>query len=37
MTAVGDSRDQADATFRRAERLLREEASPGPELSLPAL
>ena len=37
MTAVGDTRDQADATFRRAERLLREEASPGPELSLPAL
>ena len=37
LTAVGDSRDEADATFRRAERLLREEAGPGPELSLPPL
>jgi len=37
LTAVGDSRDEADATFRRAERLLREEAGPGPELPLPPL
>jgi len=35
LTAVGDSRDQADATFRRAERVLREEAGPAPEPSLP--
>jgi hypothetical protein len=37
LTAVGDSRDEADATFRRAERVLREEAGPRPELPLPAL
>ena len=30
LTAVGDSRDQADAAFRRAERVLHEEAGPGP-------
>jgi len=36
-TAVGDSRDQADATYRRAERVLREEAGPRPEPPLPAL
>jgi hypothetical protein len=34
-TAVGDSREQADATYRRAERVLREEAGPGPEPALP--
>jgi hypothetical protein len=37
LTAVGDSREQADATFRRAERVLLEEAGPRPELPLPAL
>ena len=37
LTAVGDSRDQADATFRRAERVLHEEAGPAPEPPLPAL
>jgi hypothetical protein len=37
LTAVGDSRDQADATYRRAERVLREEAGPAPEPPLPAL
>ena len=37
LTAVGDSRDQADATFRRAERVLLEEAGPAPEPPLPAL
>jgi PGM1 C-terminal domain len=37
LTAVADSRDQADAAFRRAERVLREEAESGPELPLPAL
>jgi hypothetical protein len=36
-TAVGDSRGQADATYRRAERVLREEAGPAPEPPLPAL
>jgi PGM1 C-terminal domain len=36
-TAVGDSRDQADAAYRRAERVLREEAGAAPELSLPAV
>jgi hypothetical protein len=35
LTAVGDSRDQADTTFRRAERVLREEAGPAPEPPLP--
>lgn len=37
LTAVGDSRDQADATFRRAERVLHEEAGPAPEPPLPPL
>jgi hypothetical protein len=37
LTAVGDSRDQADAAFRRAERVLHEEAEPGREPPLPAL
>ena len=37
LTAVGDSRDQADAAFRRAERVLHEEAESGPEPPLPAL
>jgi pheganomycin biosynthesis PGM1-like protein len=37
LTAVGDSPDQADATFRRAERVLREEAGPAPEPPLPPL
>jgi PGM1 C-terminal domain len=37
LTAVADSRDQADAAFRRAERVLHEEADSGPELPLPAL
>ena len=37
LTAVGDSRDQADAAFRRAERVLHEEAASGPEPPLPAL
>ena len=36
-TAVGDSRDQADATYRRAERVLHQEAGPAPEPPLPAL
>jgi hypothetical protein len=37
LTAVADSRDQADAAFRRAERVLHEEAGSGPEPRLPAL
>jgi hypothetical protein len=37
LTAVADSRDQADAAFRRAERVLHEDAGSGPELPLPAL
>jgi hypothetical protein len=36
-TAVADSREQADAAFRRAERVLREEAGPPPESPLPGL
>jgi hypothetical protein len=35
LTAIGDTPDQADATFRRAERLLLEEAQPGAEPALP--
>jgi hypothetical protein len=35
LTAVGDTPEQADATFRRAERVLLEEAGPPPELTLP--
>jgi pheganomycin biosynthesis PGM1-like protein len=37
LTAVADSRDQADAAFRRAERVLHEEAGSGPEPPLPAV
>ena len=37
LTAVGDSRQQAEATFHRAERVLLEEASPPPEVPLPAV
>ena len=37
LTAVGDSPDQADATFRRAERLLLEEAQPPAEVDLPSI
>ena len=37
LTAVGDSREQADAIYRRAERVLREEAAVVPELPLPPL
>ena len=35
LTAVGDSREQADAAYRRAERVLLEEAGPPPEPALP--
>jgi hypothetical protein len=35
LTAIGDSPDQADATYRRAERVLVEEAKPPPEPMLP--
>jgi hypothetical protein len=35
LTAIGDTPDQADATFRRAERLLLDEAQPGAEPALP--
>ena len=37
LTAVGDSPEDADATFRRAERILLEEAAPPPEPALPEL
>ena len=37
MTAVGDTPDQADATYRRAERVLVEEAEPPRETPLPPL
>ena len=37
LTAVGDTPEQADATYRRAERTLIEEAEPPREPSLPAL
>jgi hypothetical protein len=37
LTAVGDSPADADATFRRAERILLEEAAPPPEPALPDL
>jgi hypothetical protein len=36
-TAVADSRDQADAVYRRAERVLSEEAAPVAEPPLPAV
>jgi hypothetical protein len=35
LTAVGDTPDQADATYRRAERVLLEAAGPPPEAILP--
>ena len=35
LTAVGDTAEQADATYRRAERVLLEEAGPPPEPALP--
>ena len=35
MTAVGDSRQQADELYRRAERVLVEEAEPPAEPPLP--
>ena len=37
MTAVGDGPDEADATYRRAERALLEGATPPPEQALPAI
>ena len=37
LTSVGDSPEQADAGFRRAERVLLEEAGPSPEPALPPL
>ena len=37
LTAVGNSPEDADAMFRRAERILLEEASPPPEPALPGL
>jgi hypothetical protein len=37
LTAVGDTPEQADATYRRAERVLVEEAEPPREPSLPPL
>ena len=37
LTAVGDSPADADATFRRAERVLLEEGAPPPEPPLPAV
>ena len=36
-TAVGDTPEQADAAYRRAERILLEEAGPPPEAVLPAV
>jgi pheganomycin biosynthesis PGM1-like protein len=37
LTAVGDSPDQADAGYRRAEQVLADEAAPGPEAVLPPI
>jgi len=37
LTAVGDSREQAESEFRRAERVLLAEAGPPPEPALPPL
>jgi PGM1 C-terminal domain len=37
LTAVGDSRDQADAIYRGAERVVRDEAAVAPEPPLPPL
>ena len=36
-TAVGDTPEQADAAYRRAERILLDEAGPPPEAVLPAV
>jgi hypothetical protein len=35
LTAVGDTPDHADATYRRAERVLLDAADPPPEALLP--
>jgi hypothetical protein len=37
LTAVGDSRDQADEIYRRAERTVREEAAIAFEAPLPPI
>jgi hypothetical protein len=37
LTSVGDTREQADTGFRRAERVLLDEAGPSPEPALPPL
>ena len=37
LTAVGDTREQAETAFRRAERVLLDEAGPPPEPALPPL
>ena len=37
LTAVGDSRDQAESIFRHAERVILEEAAPPREPALPAV
>jgi hypothetical protein len=37
LTAVGDTRDQAESAFQRAERVLLDEAAPPPEPALPAI
>ena len=37
LTAVGDSREQAESTFRHAERVILEEARPRDEPALPAV
>jgi hypothetical protein len=37
LTAVGDSREQAESTFRQAERVILEEAKPRQEPTLPAV
>jgi hypothetical protein len=37
LTAVGDTPDQAESVFRRAERVLLDEAAPPPEPALPAI
>ena len=37
LTAVGDSREQAEITFRQAERVILEAAGPGQEPALPTV
>jgi hypothetical protein len=37
LTAVGDSREQAESIFRHAERVILDEASPRKEPALPAV